>query len=142
MSKPQILLLGEIDHAKKEWSELSSIGELIEPKARSRQEFIEECKSGAFDKVLAAYRTFASVAITGLFDEELISVLPKSLKYIAHNGTESEAKPLGEVECGLRIAERRSNANFSVRFQELGTIRSTSVHVPHATSGSQMCQLR
>ncbi|PQE06550.1 glyoxylate reductase protein [Rutstroemia sp. NJR-2017a WRK4] len=92
MSKPQILLLGEIDHAKKEWSELSSIGDLIEPKARSRQEFIEECKNGVYDKVVVAYRTFPSVAITGLIDEELISVLPKSLKFIAHNGTESEAR--------------------------------------------------
>jgi hypothetical protein len=26
------------------------------------------------------------VAITGLIDEELIAVLPKSLKFIAHNG--------------------------------------------------------
>ncbi|KAK6594318.1 glyoxylate reductase [Botrytis cinerea] len=86
MSKPQILLLGEIDHAKKEWSELSDVGELIEPKARSRQEFIEECKNGVYDKVVAVYRTFTSVAITGLIDEELISVLPKGLKFIAHNG--------------------------------------------------------
>ncbi|KAF7928320.1 hypothetical protein BELL_0020g00010 [Botrytis elliptica] len=86
MSKPQILLLGEIDHAKKEWSELSNIGELIEPKARSRQEFIEECKNGVYDKVVAVYRTFTSVAITGLIDEELISALPKGLKFIAHNG--------------------------------------------------------
>ncbi|KAM0178742.1 hypothetical protein ACHAPF_003443 [Botrytis cinerea] len=94
MSKPQILLLGEIDHAKKEWSELSDVGELIEPKARSRQEFIEECKNGVYDKVVAVYRTFTSVAITGLIDEELISVLPKGLKFIAHNGnkTDSEGK--------------------------------------------------
>ena len=69
-----------------EWSALSSIADIIEPKARSRQEFFEECKSGAFDKVVAAYRTFQSVAITGLIDEELIPYLPKSLKFLAHNG--------------------------------------------------------
>ncbi|RAL65210.1 hypothetical protein DID88_001316 [Monilinia fructigena] len=69
MTKPHILLLGEIDHAKGEWNALSDIGELIEPKARSRQEFIEECKSGRFDNVVAAYRTFTS-----------------GLKFIAHNG--------------------------------------------------------
>ncbi|TVY57775.1 putative 2-hydroxyacid dehydrogenase UNK4.10 [Lachnellula cervina] len=86
MSKPQILLLGEIDHAKKEWAALSSIGELIEPKARSREEFIAECKKGAFDKVVVAYRTFPSVAITGLVDEELVAALPEGLKFIAHNG--------------------------------------------------------
>ena len=112
MSKPQILLLGEIEQyeclkllpvlvescwqekadttplysAHKEWSSLSSIAEIIEPQSRSREEFIEECKKGAFEKVTAAYRTFQSVAITGLIDEELIAVLPKSLKFIAHNG--------------------------------------------------------
>jgi glyoxylate reductase len=35
---------------------------------------------------VAAYRTFQSVAITGLIDEDLVSILPKSLKFIAHNG--------------------------------------------------------
>jgi len=86
MDKPQILLLGEIDHAKKEWSALSSIAETVEPKSQSRKEFIEECRSGSFDKVVAAYRTFQSVAITGLVDEELIKELPKGLKFISHNG--------------------------------------------------------
>jgi len=86
MTKPTVLLLGEIDHAHKEWASLSSIAETITPKARSRPEFLEECKSGAFDNVVVAYRTFGSVAITGLFDEELISHLPKNIQFIAHNG--------------------------------------------------------
>jgi len=72
--------------AHKEWASLSSIAETITPKARSRPEFLEECKSGAFDNVIAAYRTFASVAITGLFDGELIRHLPKKIQFIAHNG--------------------------------------------------------
>lgn len=67
---------------------MSSIAEIIEPKARSREEFIKECKSGAFDNVIAAYRTFQSVAITGLIDEKLVSILPKGLKFLAHNGTQ------------------------------------------------------
>jgi hypothetical protein len=72
--------------AHKEWAEIASLAEVIEPKARSREEFIEECKSGAFEDVSIAFRTFMSVAITGIVDEELISHLPKSLKFIAHNG--------------------------------------------------------
>lgn len=72
--------------AHKEWEALSSIAELIEPQARSREEFIAECKNGAFDKVVVAYRTFQSVAITGLVDEELVAALPEKLKFIAHNG--------------------------------------------------------
>ncbi|CAG8957557.1 hypothetical protein HYFRA_00010423 [Hymenoscyphus fraxineus] len=86
MSKPQVLLLGEIDHAHKDWSSLAEIADVLEPKARSRDEFIKECQTGVFDGVVASYRTFQSVAITGLIDEELVAVLPKSLKFIAHNG--------------------------------------------------------
>lgn len=62
------------------------MADVIEPKARSREEFIEECKSGVFDNVIAAYRTFQSVAITGKIDEVLVPLLPKNLKFIAHNG--------------------------------------------------------
>ncbi|KAH8808318.1 D-isomer specific 2-hydroxyacid dehydrogenase [Xylogone sp. PMI_703] len=86
MAKPAVLLLGQIDHAEKEWAAVSEIATVISPKARNRAEFIEECKSGAFDEVLVAYRTFASVDITGFIDQELVEALPKSLKFITHNG--------------------------------------------------------
>lgn len=72
--------------AKKEFESLSEIAELITPKSQNRKDFIEESKTGAFDGVIAAYRTFDSVTITGLIDEELVASLPKSLKFIAHNG--------------------------------------------------------
>jgi glyoxylate reductase len=36
--------------------------------------------------VLVTYRTFNSISITGLFDQEMIDVLPKSLRFICHNG--------------------------------------------------------
>ncbi|KAF2145483.1 uncharacterized protein K452DRAFT_283839 [Aplosporella prunicola CBS 121167] len=86
MSKPKALLLGNLDHAKKTWEALSDIAELVTPQAKNRAEFIEECKSGKLDGVVAAYRTFGSVQITGLVDEELVNVFPESLKFIAHNG--------------------------------------------------------
>lgn len=37
---------------------------------------------------MAIYRTFVSVAITGLIDEELVAALPKNVKFLAHNGTD------------------------------------------------------
>ncbi|KAH8598823.1 D-isomer specific 2-hydroxyacid dehydrogenase [Bisporella sp. PMI_857] len=86
MSKPQLLLLGDIDHAHKEWKALGEIADIVEPAARSREDFIKECKDGKYDNVKVIYRTFQSAAITGLVDEELISHLPKNLKFIAHNG--------------------------------------------------------
>lgn len=86
MAKPKVLLLGKIDHAHQTWDSLSDVAELIEPQSTDRAEFIEECKSGKLDGVVAAYRTFPSVSITGMWDEELVNALPKSLKYCAHNG--------------------------------------------------------
>jgi glyoxylate reductase len=73
--------------AHKEWAEkIESIAEVKKPNATARTEFLEECKSGAFDGCVAAYRTFGSFSITGMIDEEVVAVLPKSLKYICHNG--------------------------------------------------------
>lgn len=74
--------------AHKEWSKISCVAEIIEPKARSREEFIQECKAGAFDGVVAAFRTVGSVAITGKIDEDLVPILPRSLNFIVHNGME------------------------------------------------------
>jgi hypothetical protein len=74
--------------AHKDWSKISCVAEIIEPKARSREEFIQECKAGAFDGVVAAFRTVGSVAITGRIDEDLVPILPRSLNFIVHNGME------------------------------------------------------
>lgn len=86
MTKPKVLLLGAIDHAHKTWDSLSDIADLVQPQAKDRDSFIQECKEGELDGVTAVYRTFPSVSITGLWDEELINALPKSLQYCAHNG--------------------------------------------------------
>jgi hypothetical protein len=90
ISRPDHIYVTGSDHtlesAKKEFDALSEIADLVAPSSTSREEFIEECKSGAFDGVVAAYRTFDSVTITGRIDSELLESLPKSLKFIAHNG--------------------------------------------------------
>lgn len=52
----------------------------------SREDFLSKCKSGAFDGVYAMYRSNDSNKITGNFNDELLDALPKSLKYICHNG--------------------------------------------------------
>lgn len=72
--------------AKDKWEQLSEVAELIKPSSTNRADFIEECKSGKLDGVVAAYRTFPSASITGNIDKELVSVLPKSWKFLAHNG--------------------------------------------------------
>ncbi|KAM0723197.1 hypothetical protein Q7P37_001397 [Cladosporium fusiforme] len=86
MAKPKVLLLGEIEHAHAAWTDLSTIAEIITPTSTNRADFLQECASGSFENVKVAYRTFASASITGLWDPELISALPSSLAFCAHNG--------------------------------------------------------
>ncbi|KAI9891172.1 MAG: hypothetical protein M1814_003015 [Vezdaea aestivalis] len=85
-AKPKVLVLGTIEHAHDALNELGEISELITPKAKDRSAFLQEAREGAFDGVLAVYRTFDSVAITGRVDQELIDALPESLEFISHNG--------------------------------------------------------
>lgn len=59
---------------------------MVKCEAKDREEFIQQCRDGKYDKVVAAYRTFGSLAITGRFDEELINVLPKKWRFLCHNG--------------------------------------------------------
>ncbi|KAL4954254.1 D-isomer specific 2-hydroxyacid dehydrogenase [Aspergillus filifer] len=83
---PSALLIGDITHARKEWEGLSSILTLKEFPSGDRESFTRNLKDGQYDDVVALYRSNASTKFTGPFDKELISLLPKSLKYICHNG--------------------------------------------------------
>ncbi|RJE25482.1 Dehydrogenase [Aspergillus sclerotialis] len=86
MSSQAALLIGGITHARKEWENLSSILTLKEFPTGTREQFIQNCKDGKYDDVVALYRSNTSNKYTGPFNEEILSVLPKSLKYICHNG--------------------------------------------------------
>ena len=68
----------------KTWQALSEIAELIEPESNNRADFIKECNSGKLDGVVAVYRT--SWGCAGNWDQELISQLPKSIKFCASLG--------------------------------------------------------
>lgn len=84
------MILTSFKHsAQAAWNALGDIAELVETAATNRAEFIQECKDGKLDGVVAIYRTIGSVTQTGLVDEELLNVLPSSLRYITHCGTSS-----------------------------------------------------
>ena len=72
--------------AHEEWKALSEVADIVLPKATNPAEFLEEVKSGAFDDILVIYRTFQSISITGLLDQNLIKILPESIKFICHYG--------------------------------------------------------
>lgn len=57
-----------------------------------------ECRSGVLDGVVAAYRTTASISITGLIDAELVDVLPNSLKFLCHSISPSTLLPAPSVQ--------------------------------------------
>lgn len=77
--------------AQAAWASLGKVAELVKSAATNRAEFIQECKDGKLDGVVAIYRTIFSIAQTGLVDEELVNVLPSSLRYIAHCGMSSSS---------------------------------------------------
>ena len=72
--------------AHKVWQSLADIAELLTVTATNRADFIQECRSGKFDGVMAIYRTLPSVTITGNVDEEILNALPSSLRFISHCG--------------------------------------------------------
>lgn len=98
------LLIGGISHARKEWEALGSLLILKvclqkvssrweeiadvsqEYQSGSREDFLSKIKAGEYDDVVAIYRSNDSTSVTGPFDKELLQSLPKSLKYINHNG--------------------------------------------------------
>ncbi len=89
-AKPKVLLLDQIKLATSELKQLSSVADVIESTAKSRQELIDKFKSGGeYAQVVGIYRHFGgarSIKITGRFDTELVSQLPESLRFIVHNG--------------------------------------------------------
>ncbi|KAF5246853.1 hypothetical protein FANTH_6715 [Fusarium anthophilum] len=103
--KPKVLFLGSTKQAHEEFASLREVVEPVYPKSDERSAFIEEIKSGAFDGVKAIYRTNKSVSITGLFDAELLDVLPKSLKFICHNGAGYDQIHVSECTSrGIRVS--------------------------------------
>lgn len=127
--------------ARKDWESLSSIAELVTPKATNRGEFIQECQSGALDGVVAAYKTFGSKDITGRFDEELVKCLPESWKFICNNGmcvfmVRANAKKGGTGRQGEEAWTRLGKCLSSVRQSRRSFHQLLARASPHLTPPS------
>jgi hypothetical protein len=85
MSKSTVLLIGPLAHTDEEWSALGGKYTLKEFRTGNREQFLSKLKD-EFSDVVGLYRSNNSVAQTGPFDAEVCAALPKSLKFIAHNG--------------------------------------------------------
>lgn len=87
MPEQAALLIGKLAHTRKEWEDISQVAsKLHEYPKGDRADFIKRCKDGEFDGVFALYRSNDSNPLTGDFNDELLEVLPKSLKFVCHNG--------------------------------------------------------
>jgi len=105
VAKPKVLMLGDLDHAFEQWKAVEEIAEVLKPKSTNRKDFIEECKSGAFDGVIAGFRTFPSVSITGRIDAELVPHFPSTMKFLCHNGAGYDQIDIAPcTEKGIRVS--------------------------------------
>ncbi|KAL4964098.1 D-mandelate dehydrogenase-like dehydrogenase [Aspergillus stella-maris] len=125
-SKPGLLLIGRLQHCQIEWDTLGTKYNLLQFQG-DRQQFLRDCQSGAFDGVAGLYRT-NSIADTGNFDQSLVSQLPKTLKYIGHNGAGYDNIDVQACAArGIRISNTPkivANATADVAmFLILGTLR-------------------
>ncbi|OAK98734.1 glyoxylate reductase [Phaeosphaeriaceae sp. SRC1lsM3a] len=130
--RPKVLLLGQIAHANDSWKSLSSLADIVEPNARNRLEFLEECRSGRLDNALVIYRTFESIEVTGRFNEEVLEALPASVKFICHNGAGYDQVDVHAcAKRNIRLSNTPSVVNDSTAdtamFLILGALRRLNV---------------
>ncbi|ODQ65873.1 hypothetical protein NADFUDRAFT_46479 [Nadsonia fulvescens var. elongata DSM 6958] len=131
MTRPIILLCGDITHAQKEWEELSSFAELREVPIETREEFLDDCKTGKYDGVVAIFHTYMSARYVGLYNKELIQALPESVKFICHNGAGyDQIDPVACMERGIQVSNtpevvNNATANVAMMLMLAGLRRST-----------------
>ena len=140
MSKPTVLCIGELVHTENEWKAWSSKYSLKEFVHSKRPDFISRCQNGEYDDVVALYRSNTSVVETGPFDQEIVSVLPKSLKYICHNGAgydniDVEACTQRGIQISSTpIAVDNATADVGI-FLMLGALRYAAVPIAAVRAG-------
>lgn len=138
-------MIGPLTHARKEWEEIAQIAsKLHEYPKGDRADFIRRCKDGEFDGVFALYRGNDSNSLTGDFNEELLKVLPKSLKFVCHNGAgynniDVEAcSKQGIQVSSTPIAVNDATADVAI-FLMLGALRNINHSFQAVRQGQYAC---
>ncbi|KAH8878806.1 2-hydroxyacid dehydrogenase UNK4.10 [Thozetella sp. PMI_491] len=83
--KPLILFFNPVNHAKPFYHSLQDIARTEVVTSKAREEFFQDVQD-KYKDVSVIYRTSASGAVAGNFDDDFIQHLPASCKYICHNG--------------------------------------------------------
>ncbi|KAL9622950.1 MAG: hypothetical protein Q9160_002668 [Pyrenula sp. 1 TL-2023] len=133
MQDKAVLLIGSLTHTNPEWQALSAKYSLKEYRQGSREEFRQKLRDGHYNSVVGLYRSNQSTEVTGPFDGELVSELPKSLKFICHNGAGYDNVDVnacsnrGILVSSTPIAVNDATADIAI-FLMLGALRQ--IHIP------------
>ncbi|KAM7211671.1 D-isomer specific 2-hydroxyacid dehydrogenase, NAD binding domain containing protein [Rhypophila decipiens] len=139
-NKPRVLLLGAIEHAHSSWASIGEIADIVRPRSTEREEFLNEAASGSFSDCIVAYRTFESVSITGKIDDEVLSALSPSLRYICHNGAGYDQVDIqactarGILVSNTPTAVDEATADMGI-FLLLGALRNLAVGMANLRAG-------
>ena len=134
-----LIRANNFESAKEEWESLSNIADLVTVKSKSRPEFLKEAQSGAFDGIVAAYHAGVSKFI-GSFDEEVLTSMPKSLKFVCHSGAGYDS--IDVTACSVRHiqvsnipdAANEATADTTI-FLILGALRGFNAHITTLREG-------
>jgi len=86
MGLPRVLICGDIVWAHEELQQmLGPLAEIVLMNSPTKAHFLEHVQS-TYANVVGIYRHNTSADRIGVFDKELVAVLPESVKWIAHNG--------------------------------------------------------
>lgn len=91
---PQVLIVGCIDFATQDYEELSEKYAIEYYTSKTRQEFFDDC-ANKYKDVPIIFRTPESQSVIGPFDQELVSHLSSSLKYIVYCGAGYDSIDVG-----------------------------------------------
>ncbi|KAI0759996.1 D-isomer specific 2-hydroxyacid dehydrogenase [Trametes elegans] len=84
----RVLICGDLVWAHRECEDLfQGLAEVIRMDSPNRSDFFANLQPGGkYDGIVGIYRHNISADQIGIFDKELVSKLPSSVKWIAHNG--------------------------------------------------------
>jgi D-3-phosphoglycerate dehydrogenase len=83
---PQVLIVGAIEFATDFCEELQKKYSIEYYTSKNRDEFIHDCANKYKEGITAIYLTHDSTRTIGVFNKEMISILPSSIKFICGHG--------------------------------------------------------
>ncbi|WVQ79939.1 hypothetical protein IAT38_002040 [Cryptococcus sp. DSM 104549] len=140
---PRVLFLDSIKLAKAQFQAFSKIATVIPCTSTSRDEFLADLdtKYGGITAIYRHFKASESIKITGRFDEELVSRLPSTVKFICHNGAGYDQIDIPSCTArGIQVSNVPSAVDGATAdtamFLLLGSLRNFSAALSAARDGT------